>query len=40
MQGSRDGRQFNDKAKRVKQELWVNLTRIVLFNTSHFLYIC
>jgi hypothetical protein len=31
----RDGRQFNNKAECVKQELGVNLTRTILFNTSH-----
>jgi hypothetical protein len=28
----RDDMQFNNKAERVKQELWVSLPRIILFN--------
>ena len=28
-------RVFNNKAERVKQELWVNLPRTTLLNTSH-----
>ena len=35
----RDGRQFNNKAERVKQELWVSLPRTILFNKSHLLHI-
>ena len=35
----RDGRQFNNKAERVKQELWVSLSRTILFNKSHLLHI-
>jgi len=35
----RDGRQFNNKAERVKQELWVSLHRTILFNKSHLLHI-
>ena len=31
----RDGRVFADKAQRVKAELWVNLCRTTLLNTSH-----
>ena len=32
----RDDMQFNNKAERVKQELWVSLPRTILFNKSHF----
>jgi hypothetical protein len=35
----RDDRLFNNKAGRVKQELWVSLPRTILFNASHFLHI-
>jgi hypothetical protein len=35
----RDDREFNDKTEQVKQELWVNLPRTILFNTSHSLHI-
>ena len=35
----RDGRQFNNKVERVKQELWVSLPRTILFNKSHLLHI-
>jgi hypothetical protein len=35
----RDDRQFNNKAEQVKEELWVSLPRIILFNTSHLLHI-
>jgi hypothetical protein len=35
----RDGRQFNNKAERVKQELWVSLPRTILFNKLHLLHI-
>ena len=35
----RDDRQFNNKAERVKQELWVSLHRTILFNKSHLLHI-
>jgi hypothetical protein len=35
----RDGREFNNKAERVKQELWVSLSRTILFNMSHLLHI-
>jgi hypothetical protein len=31
----RDGRVFNNKAERVKAELWVSLPRTTLLNTSH-----
>ena len=31
----RDGKCFADKAKRVKAELWVSLSRTTLLNTSH-----
>jgi hypothetical protein len=34
----RDGREFNNKAERVKQELWVSLPRTILFNMSHLLH--
>jgi hypothetical protein len=35
----RDGREFNNKAEWVKQELWVSLPCTILFNTSHSLHI-
>jgi hypothetical protein len=35
----RDGREFNNKAEQVKQELWVSLPHTILFNTSHSLHI-
>jgi hypothetical protein len=35
----RDGREFNNKAERVKQEMWVSLSRTILFNKSHLLHI-
>jgi hypothetical protein len=35
----RDGREFNNKAERVKQEMWVSLPRTILLNTSHLLHI-
>jgi hypothetical protein len=35
----RDGREFNNKAKRVMQELWLSLPHTILFNTSHSLQI-
>jgi hypothetical protein len=35
----RDDTEFNNKAERMKQELWVSLSRIILFNTSHSLNI-
>jgi hypothetical protein len=35
----RDDKEFNNKAERVKQELWVSLPCIILFNTSHPLHI-
>ena len=31
----RDYRVFNNKTERVKQELWVSLSRTTLLNTSH-----
>jgi hypothetical protein len=34
-----DGRTFNNKAERVSQELWVSLSRTILFNTSYMLHI-
>jgi hypothetical protein len=35
----RDSREFNNKAERMKQELWVSLPRTILLNTSHSLHI-
>lgn len=35
----RAGRVFNNHAEWVKQELWINLHRSILFNTSHSLHI-
>jgi hypothetical protein len=35
----RDGKEFNNKVERVKQELWVSLPRTILFNMSHSLHI-
>jgi hypothetical protein len=35
----RDGRQFNNKAERVKQELWLSLPHTILFNMLHSLHI-
>ena len=34
-----DGREFNNKVERVKQELWVSRPRTILFNMSHSLHI-
>jgi hypothetical protein len=34
-----DARRFNNKAERVKGELWVSLPLTILFNTSHSLHI-
>jgi hypothetical protein len=34
-----DNREFNNKAERVKQELWVSLPHAILFNMSHSLQI-
>jgi hypothetical protein len=34
-----DGRTFNNKVERVRQELWVSLPRTILFNTSHLLHV-
>jgi hypothetical protein len=34
-----DGREFNNKAERVKQGLWVSLPRTILYNMSHSLHI-
>ena len=31
----REGREFNNKAERVKQELWVNISYPILLNTLH-----
>jgi hypothetical protein len=30
-----DGRKFNNKVERVKQDLWVSVSRTILFNMSH-----
>jgi hypothetical protein len=35
----RDSMEFNNKVERVKQELWVSLSRTIMFNTSHLLHI-
>jgi hypothetical protein len=35
----RDGKEFNNKTERVKQELWVSLPRTILFSMSHSLHI-
>jgi hypothetical protein len=35
----RDSRVFNNKAERVKQELWVSLPHTILLNRSHSLHI-
>ena len=35
----RDDKEFNNKTERVKEELWVSLSRIILFNISHSLHI-
>jgi hypothetical protein len=35
----RDGREFNNKAERVKQELWVSFPHTILLNKSHLLHI-
>jgi hypothetical protein len=34
-----DGSEFNNKAERLKQELWVSLSRTILFNTSYSFHI-
>jgi hypothetical protein len=34
-----DDKQYNNKAERVKQEMWVSFPRTILFNTSHLLHI-
>jgi hypothetical protein len=36
---ARDGRKFNNKAKQVRQELWVSFSCTILFNTSYPLHI-
>ena len=35
----RNNREFNNKAERVKQELWVSIPCTILFNMSHSLHI-
>jgi hypothetical protein len=35
----RDDREFNNKEEQVNQELWVSLSRTILFNVSHLWHI-